>query len=143
MSALNLTEIVQSASIWNCTAYQAEVSEGTIYFGASCIANSATDASQFLCPTDDEVIIPFESDCSSLVSEFVQWDPKDFICAIACVEHDPSTPPATKLAARGLPYDEFSGVNAVAGAASTLHPTNFVVSFAALLFVMVVFFKRM
>lgn len=141
MSALNLTAIVENASIWNCTAYQAEVSQGTIYAGASCIANNETDASQFLCPTKEEIIIPFESDCTSLVSAFVQLDPKNYICAITCIEL--ASNPATKLAARGLPYDEFSSGSAVAGAASTLHPTNFVVSFAALLFVMLVFFKRM
>ncbi|KAG2231958.1 hypothetical protein BDF21DRAFT_422469 [Thamnidium elegans] len=139
MSALNLTEIVYSASIYNCTAYAAEVSQGTIYVGASCIANDATDASQILCPTDEEVSIPYESDCDSLVSTFVQWDPKDYVCAITCVEHAP-TAPASELAARGLPYDELS---AIANPATTLHPTNFLVSFAALFFVMLVFFKRM
>ncbi|GAA5796054.1 hypothetical protein HPULCUR_001423 [Helicostylum pulchrum] len=133
MSAFNTTEVVIYASVHNCPANSYEVNGGTLRFAGACIPLTATSATEYLCPTYDGMEVTAESTCDVIVATTEHENPEDE-CYISCA----FTPTATtNLVARDLPSEDY-----VIGAASTLHPSSFAITFAAIFFVVLMFFKR-
>ncbi|KAI9366682.1 hypothetical protein BD770DRAFT_468418 [Pilaira anomala] len=139
MSELNLTQIVENASTYNCTHYDAQVSHGYLKFTIACIPSNATEISEFGCSLEPLIMIPYEADCDYIQKTYVNHNP-DFVCSLYCTEAYENThtlDSASKLLARG-----FSSIQGNA-TTNTIQPINFSFTFAALFFVMLVFYKRM
>lgn len=133
MSALNITEVIVYASVNSCPANSHEVNGGTLRFAAACIPRTATRATEYLCPTYEEMLVTAESTCNTLLANTVHENLENE-CYLSC-EFTPTG--ASHLAARGLPSEDYA-----TGAASTLHPSSFAITFTAIFFVALMFFRR-
>ncbi|GAA5810226.1 hypothetical protein MFLAVUS_003645 [Mucor flavus] len=133
MSAFNITEVIVYASVHSCPANSHEVNGGTLRFAGACIPRTATSATEYLCPTYNGMLVTVDSTCDTLLADTVHENSEDE-CYLSC-EFTPTG--ATHLAARGLPSEGYA-----TGAASTLHPSSFAITLAAIFFVALMLFKR-
>ncbi|KAG2230399.1 hypothetical protein BDF21DRAFT_419554 [Thamnidium elegans] len=133
MSAFNKTEVIVDASVYTCPAESYDVDGGLLRFAFACIPFTATSATEVTCPPFKEMMITTESTCETVLATTVH-DVPESECYLSC-EFTPTA--TTNLAARGLLSEDY-----VTGAASTLHPSSFAITFAAIFFVALMFFKR-
>ncbi|KAI9363268.1 hypothetical protein BD770DRAFT_424940 [Pilaira anomala] len=130
MSApFNVTQAVLDATE-TCEPISFPLEQLTLIVGAACAPIDAIDASEIFCPSYELVAPVATSTCQFLMENVYTLNP-NYICGGQCAE-------VATLAARGLPNEEV----AISGSASTLHPFNFTITFASLLVVAFMFFKR-